>query len=141
MSAGPASRRRHKKFCDIEGWDELRNAPGKKVGHTYELALPDGNVLRTRISRPANNDIYGASLWIHILETQLCVAETDFWTCVEKGTPPERGGPVASLPATALPAGLAHQLVHTLGLSDHEIASLSRDEAIQLMNDYWCCES
>jgi len=41
------------------------------------------------------------------------------------------------LPATALPAGLAHQLVHTLGLSDHEIAALSRDEAIQLMNDYW----
>ncbi len=131
------------KFCDVEGWDEVRNARGKKVGHhlTHELALPDGNVLRTRISRPANNDIYGASLWSHILETQLCVAETDFWRCVEKGTPPERGRPVASLPATALPAGLAHQLVHTLGLRDHEIAALSRDEAIQLMNDYWSRES
>lgn len=63
--SGPAPRRQHKQFCDIDGCDTVLNARGKTVRHhiTYELALSDGRVLRTRISRPASNATYGPSLW------------------------------------------------------------------------------
>jgi hypothetical protein len=139
VTAGPASRREHVRFCEVEGWAEVRNARGKAVRHhlTFELLLPSGNVLRTRISRPANAETYGPSLWSAILSTQLCVTENEFWACVDKGLVPPREGPVTTVPATAIPAGLAYQLIHAAGLSDAEVAAMTRDEAIARMNAYW----
>ena len=136
--SGPASRRQHKQFCDIEGWEPVLNARGKPVSHhiTYELALEDGRVLRTRVSRPANNDTYGPSLWAAILRDQLDVTEVAFWDCVERRILPPRPG-AAAPPATGLPASLVHQLKTALGLSDSEIASMSKDEAVSLMSEYW----
>ena len=59
MNSHAASRREHRRFCEIEGWAEVLNARGKPTEHhiTYELALGDGRVYRTRISRPANTDM------------------------------------------------------------------------------------
>lgn len=125
----PGSRRQHKRFCDLEGWDEIRNARDHKVSHhlTFELVLPDGRILRTRVSRPANNDTYGASLWAAILRDQLEVTELAFWECVDNRVVPVRAG--AGVPAErGLPAGLVHQLLHTLGLSEQQIAALTREQ-------------
>jgi hypothetical protein len=137
--SGPASRREHKQFCDIEGWDTVLNARGKKVRHhiTYELALSDGRVLRTRISRPANNDIYGPSLWTAILRDQLDTTEAAFWDCVERHVLPPRPRSDAPLAAAGLPASLVHQLKTALGLSDADVARLSKDEAVALMSAHW----
>lgn len=137
--SGAASRRQHKKFCDIEGWQVVRNARGKPVGHhiTYELPLDDGRVLRTRVSRPANNDTYGPSLWTAILRDQLDVTEAAFWDCVERHVQPPRPGAVVEPPATGLPASLVHQLKTTLGLTDSEIAPMSKDEAVARMSAHW----
>lgn len=137
--SGAASRRQHKKFCDIEGWAEVTNARGGKVRHhlIYELSLADGQILRTRISRPANNDTYGPSLWSAILRDQLAVTEDEFWQCVGQGSKPPRPGGSPAPPAQSLPAGLAHQLISTLGLSEQAVAALSRDEAIALMTEHW----
>jgi hypothetical protein len=44
-------------------------------------------------------------------------------------------------PPAALPAGLAHQLVHVLALSTEEVAALSLDDAIALMNEHWSQQS
>ena len=137
--SGPASRRQHKQFCDIEGWDTVRNARGKQVSHhiTYELALDDGRILRTRISRPANNDTYGPSLWTAILRDQLDATEDAFWDCVERQVLPPRPGR-ADFPAPAgLPASLVHQLKTALGLNDADIAVLSKDEAVARMTAFW----
>lgn len=137
--SGPASRRQHKQFCDIEGWDTVLNARGKKVRHhiTYELALSDGRILRTRISRPANNETYGPSLWTAILRDQLEVAEAAFWDCVERHVLPPRPGTSASPAAAGLPASLVHQLKITLGLSDADVAELSKDQAVARMSAHW----
>ncbi len=139
MSAGPASRRDHKRFCEVEGWDTVRNARGKQVRHhlTYELALSDGRVIRTRISRPANSDSYGPSLWAAILRDQLEVTEAAFWECVEHRVLPPRPGRDFAQHAAGLPASLVHQLKMSLGLSDAEIASLSKDEAVARMTAFW----
>lgn len=134
----PGSRRDHDKFCRTEGWTPVSNARGKKASHhvTYELPLPDGRTLRTRISHPVNAATYGVSLWAHILRDQLDVTETEFWACVKDGSPPSRG-PAPEPPEDALPAGLAWQLIHSAGVPEADVARMTRDDAIARMNEFW----
>jgi hypothetical protein len=78
------------------GWLDLA-ARGRTGTHyvTYELGLPDGRILRTRISHPVDRNAYGSSLWSHILRDQLGVSEEEFWACVRDGIKPDRGVPEA----------------------------------------------
>jgi hypothetical protein len=137
--SGPGSRRDHNRFCQVEGWDEVRNARGTPVGHhlTYELTLPDGRMLRTRVSRPADNTTYGPSLWKTILTDQLDVTEAEFWACVSDRKVPQRGQPTDETPAHALPAGLVHQLIHAAGIPEAEVATMTLQRALEVMNEHW----
>jgi hypothetical protein len=118
----------HDRFCQVEGWISVRSQDHV----TYELGLPDGRVLRTRVStRP----VYGPELWQHILRDQLHVDEDTFWACVTVGTKPDRGVPQAR--ADALPADLVHFLITRVGLSERTIASMTRKEAIARLDLYW----
>lgn len=83
MNAG--NRTDHNQFCVNDQWEKARDARGREVGHhvTCELALPDGRILRTRISRPLKKETYGPTLWKTILRDQLEVTEDDFWACVK----------------------------------------------------------
>lgn len=139
MSRRAASRREHQRFCGIEGWTEVLNAKGKPTEHhiTYELRLGDGRVLRTRVSRPANTNTYGTSLWSHILDDQLQVTEAEFWACVDDKQKPVRAAVASAPEGVALPASLAYQLVNTLHLSNAEIASLTLEQAVAKMNEHW----
>jgi hypothetical protein len=127
----------HDRFCVVEGWSEVRNARGKPVRHhkRYELTLPDGAVLRTRISRPVNRTTYGPAMWRHILTEQLQVSQDEFWACVDDGQLPRRGAP--DLTDASLPASLVYQLLHDVGLSEEEITRLTRAEAIARMQAHW----
>jgi hypothetical protein len=127
----------HDKFCGIEGWTPVRDARGRTGTHhiTYELTLPDGRVLRTRISHPADRTTYGSSLWSHILRDQLGVSEEEFWTCVRDGVKPNRGVPEA--PPEALPADLVGLLITRVGLADSEVAAMSKAEAVERLNRFW----
>ena len=139
MSPNPGSRRNHNRFCQVEGWTEVRNARGQKVRHhiTYELELPDGTVLRTRISRPANNETYGPNLWSTILEHQLCVTEDEFWSCVSKKVLPDRGSGGLQPPANALPAQLVFQLIHDAKVPEDQVATMTLDQAVEVMTAFW----
>ncbi len=135
---GPApTRKDHQAFCEAEGWLRVRDARGRAGTHhvTYELALPDGRVLRTRISHPVDRSDYGPGLWSHILRDQLQVSEAEFWACVRDGVTPDRG--VRQIPAAALPADLVRVLISRVGLSDAEVAAMSKDEAIARLERYW----
>jgi hypothetical protein len=127
----------HDKFCRVEGWTPVRDATGRTGTHhvTYELALPDGRILRTRISHPPNRTTYGPSLWAHLLRDQLDVGEAAFWAAVREGLVPPRGG--AAKPAESLPAELALLLLNRVGLTREEIAAMSKAEAIKRLNRYW----
>lgn len=99
MSVPAATRSDHKKFCTTEGWVEKHNARGKKGSHhlTFTLSLPDGRVLRTRISHPPDSkDGYAPSTWKHILRDQLDVTEDQFWNCVKDKVLPPRCVPPPS---------------------------------------------
>lgn len=127
----------HEKFCVIEQWDLVVNARGKPVRHhaTYRFTLSDGRILRTRISRPVDRTTYSASIWNHILQDQLMVGDDEFWACVEDGVLPVRG--TTPVPESALPLALVWQLTHTAGIDEVVVARMTKQQAVQAVNDYW----
>ena len=131
------TRQDHEKFCLVEGWAPVRDVRGRTGTHhvTYELHLPDGRILRTRVSHPPDRTTYGAGRWSHILRDQLGVTEEEFWACVRDGTRPARGVPEA--PPEALAADLVHLLITRVGLRDPEVAAMTRAEAIERLNRFW----
>jgi hypothetical protein len=131
------TRQDHARFSEVEGWPQVRDARGRSGTHhvTYELNLPDGTVARTRVSHPVDRSHYGAAIWSHILRDQLQVDEATFWACVRDGVKPDRGEPKAR--EQALPADLVHLLLTRVGLSEAEVAALSRSAAIDRLRHYW----
>jgi hypothetical protein len=129
-----ATRADHQQFVVNEGWQ-----PVPSTHHdTYELALPDGRVLRTRISRPPNRTTYGARMWAHILRDQLDVSVEEFWGCVRDGAIPDRMPPdVTEEVDDAIPLEVANLLISRVGLTRRDLAGMTRDEAIARLNDYW----
>jgi hypothetical protein len=65
----------------------------------------------------------------------LTVSESVFWACANDGTKPPRGAPTA--PKDPLPAELVALLINRVGLSEAEVAALSKEEAIARLNEYW----
>jgi hypothetical protein len=127
----------HEAFCTAEGWTQVRDAQGRTGTHhlTYELHLRDGRILRTRISHPPDRSTYGKSIWAHILRDQLDTSEAEFWACVQDKVKPDRGEP--RVPAEALPAELVHLLITQIGLSEAEVAKMSKTDAIARMQEHW----
>jgi len=118
----------------------VSDAKGRTGTHhvTYELDLPDGRVLRTRISHPPDRTDYGPSLWRHILRDQLHVDDATFWACARDGVTPDRGVPAA--PEHALPADVVHLLITRVGLSEAEVATMTKVEAVDRLNQFWTRE-
>jgi hypothetical protein len=131
------TRKDHDTFCQVERWRRVRDARGRSGTHhvTYELELPDGRILRTRISHPVDRSDYGPRLWRHILRDQLEVDDAVFWSCVQDGVKPQRGKPAP--PQDALPAELVHLLISRVGLPESEVAAMTRQDAITTVQRYW----
>jgi hypothetical protein len=132
------NRKDHERFCDTEGWSLVGDAQGRTGTHhvRYEFSCPDGQVLRTRISHPVDRSDYGASMFSHILRDQLAVTAEEFWACVKNGAVPSRGG-AGALPDRALPVALVHLLITKVKLSETDIAEMTRDQAVERLNQFW----
>lgn len=124
----------HARFVRVEGWTPVASTHHE----TYQLALPDGTVLRTRISRPPDRTSYGRRLWAHILRDQLDVTEESFWACVRDGVTPDRGtsGPPARF-GDSIPLDVVTLLLDRVGLTREQIRSMTREEAIARLNEHW----
>ena len=124
----------HQQFVLNEGWQQV---PSSHHG-TYELDLPDGRVLRTRISRPPNKTTYGERMWAHILRDQLDVTADEFWTCVRDGVGPDRTlDEVVEEVDDAIPVDVVNLLVSRVGLTRQDLIGMTRQEAIARLNEYW----
>lgn len=134
MRFPPGTRKDHERFCTIEGWTKRTTSTGKTGTHhvNYELVLPDGRILLTRVSHPVDRTDYGTSLWAHILREQLDVTPQEFWDCVHEGRKPDRGVST-ELPAEAIPIGVVTVLVEQFHIPESEVRSMSKDDAIQRM--------
>jgi hypothetical protein len=137
VSRKTPTRKDHQAFCQVEQWEVVRDARGRSGTHhvTYELHLPDGRTLRTRISHPVDRTDYGPGLWQHILRDQLDVAEAEFWACVHDGARPDRGAPAP--PTEGLPAELVYQLVSRVGLAEREVATMTKQQAAERLARFW----
>lgn len=126
------------RFCEIEGWSRVRSSKGKTGTHhdTFELVIENGDVLRTRISRPPERTDYGRGLWNHILKDQLQVSEAEFWECLDTRTPPSRGARPEP-DKEPIPTGVVWSLINRVGLSEAEVGAMSKEEAIARLNDFW----
>jgi hypothetical protein len=123
----------HKQFVVAEGWGEVESTHHD----AYELVLPDGDVLRTRISRPpSKKHTYGKAMWAHILRDQLAVTAAEFWACLNDGELPDRG-PDDSAPADAIPLDVVRLLIDRVGLTEQQVKGMSADEAIARLNRFW----
>lgn len=133
----PATRKDHERFCTTEGWTERTRATGKRGSHhvNYELVLPDGSVLLTRISHPVDRTDYGPSIWAHILRDQLAVTAAEFWACVVDGQVPHRGEPEP--PGETIPLWAVQALVHQVHLQEPEVRAMTAAEAIQRVADFY----
>ncbi|MBV9026628.1 MAG: cytotoxic translational repressor of toxin-antitoxin stability system [Streptomycetaceae bacterium] len=131
------TRQHHQHFCHAEGWERVRDARGRTGTHhlTYELTLPDGRILRTRISHPPDRTTYGPAIWAHILRDQLDIPEDAFWACVLHGMLPDRGTPEP--PRETLPADLVRLLITRVGIPEDHIAKMDKTEAISRLQHYW----
>jgi hypothetical protein len=131
------TRRDLEKLVQVEGWIKVRDAQGRTGTHhnTYELELPDGRMLRTRISHPVDRSDIGASLFSHILRDQLMVDEATFWNAVSNGVKPDRGQPAE--PTQSTPVDVVALLISRVGLSAEEIAAMGKDDAITRLNEFW----
>lgn len=137
-----ATREDHDAFCDFEGWLLRRGAKGKLVTHhrTYTLALWNGNVLRTRISKPIDGSTYGVDTWKHILREQLEVTEPVFWKCSRRKERPDRGEPSAKVPEKSVPLYLLRELTKR-GQPEADVTGLSAAEAAELLAKLLAAES
>ena len=122
----PATREDHDDFCTNESWQLVRGARGKPVQHhrTYTLAIWDGRILRTRISKPVDGTEYAPSMWAHILREQLEVSAAQFWACARERVVPDRGAP--SPPARrheAIPLHLVRALLDA-GVAEADVLRL-----------------
>ena len=140
LSKHPApDRERHDDFCVFERWEIVHGSTGKPVQHhrTYELVIPSGDILRTRISKPIDRTTYSASMWSAILRDQLRVTNDEFWACVQNKVLPDRGGATSTPNPKALPLHLVNELIERVGMTPEDAIALTLGEALQRMNDYW----
>lgn len=123
----------HHRFVQREGWRSVPSTHHK----TFELTLPDGRILRTRISRPPDWTTYGPRLWAHVLRDQLAVTEEEFRACVDDGRVPDRG-PARHAPDPAtIPVEVARLLIERVGLRREDLVGMTRVEAVARLAAYW----
>lgn len=121
-------------FCSADQWQQAR-----QTKHAiYTKVLADGTSLRTQVSRGRDSETIGADLFHFILRVELLVSEEEFWRTIRTGKPADRPAHPAPPPPVRRPdAGMVFQLRKYLGLGDDEIARLSRDDAIRMLNDHY----
>lgn len=116
---------------------ERKRATGKRGPHqvNYELPLPDGRILYTRISHPVDRTVHGPSIFGRILRDQLEVSAEEFWDCVTHQVMPDRGQ--AQQPAEAIPIGVIRILTQEARMSEAEVRAMTKAEAIARVGEFY----
>jgi hypothetical protein len=120
-----------KTFLEHDGWREERNlARGRtrRGDHLrYRKELPDGTILRTKVSHALRDEI-GPDLFRHILRDQIRATEERFWAVVRRG--PIDAVDSAPPREATIPGWLVARLLFTVGLSEADVRSMTLDEAL-----------
>lgn len=127
-----------RRFCSIDGWEELGRVRGGSGDHwRYRKILADGTVLRTRASH-SNEQIADPNLWQRIWREQLGLeSEDQFWEALRSGEPVHRAPQAPDRPAgSSIPAWVVQGLLRA-GVREEEIRDLDATEAQRRLEDLW----
>jgi hypothetical protein len=134
----PLTHADHRKFVEIEGWTKKgSSSSSKKTGnhHRYSLTLSTGDVLYTRVSH-GSGQLGDSKLIATIFRDQLQVTEEDFYRCVEQGILPPRPQIISETAAEGLDAKLVRNLIRKVGISQNQVAKMSKTDTIDAWNKY-----
>ena len=101
MNAAAPTRTDLRRFCELDGWEELRSPQGR-VGDArrYRKELGDGTILQTRV--PPGPRELAPGLWQRIWKHQLALTSPDqFWQVLRERRPALRPGGKSVATATA----------------------------------------
>jgi hypothetical protein len=134
----PLTHTNHRKFARTEGWTKKGTASSsKKTGDhfRYTLMLSTGDILFTRISH-GSGELADPKLIREIFRNQLVVTEADFYRCVEKGILPPRPQDIPEATVEGLEAKLVMNLIRKVGLSQSQVAEMTKVQAVDAWNKY-----
>lgn len=119
-----------REFLKHDDWEEDR-----ATGHDFfEKTLPDGEILRTHISRSGSKSM-SPGRFKAILSDQLRLNESEFWEVLRTRTPAPRPSPAPEPAPASLPLWLALALEREVGLTREQIAELDADEARRRLDE------
>ena len=127
-----------RRFCELDGWEELPRARGRTGDHRrYRKVLPDGTILRTKVSH-GSGEIGDRGLWQRIWRDQLGLESEDaFWRALRESRPVDRGDAPPAPPAgPTLPGWVVAGLLRA-GVSEAELRVLTADEARRQLEELW----
>ncbi|CAN5656710.1 hypothetical protein BH20CHL7_BH20CHL7_12970 [soil metagenome] len=118
-------------FLKHDGWEH--DAPRSTDHDHFERALPDGEVLITRVSRSGKKTL-SPGRFNAILSDQLRVSAAQFWNVIRLKEPAERPSPEPAPAPNSLPLWLVQQL-EPAGVTGETIQGLAEDEGQALLNE------
>jgi hypothetical protein len=126
-----------RRYVTIDGWTEEPNLARsrRRTGdhRRYSRELPDGTLLRTKVSHDESAEI-GDDPFHRILRDQLRVTEGRFWEVVRGQATPETE---MVMPAVEpVPGWLVMRLLFSAGLPEAEVARMSAEEARDAWLEY-----
>ena len=127
-----------RRFCELDGWEELPRARGGTGDHRrYRKVLPDGTILRTKVSH-GRSEIGDPGLWRRIWREQLGLASEDvFWRALRESRPVDRSGVSPAPPAgPSIPGWVVAGLLRA-GVNEADLRSLTADEARRRLDEIW----
>jgi hypothetical protein len=127
-----------RRFCELDGWEELSRVRGGSGDHRrYRKVLPDGTILRTKVSH-GKGQIGDPGLWRRIWRDQLGLDREDlFWQALRESRPVDRGGASPTPPTgPSVPAWVVAGLLRA-GVQEADLRSLTADEARRRLEEIW----
>ncbi len=112
-------------FFHADEWKQDRNTGDQH----FEKTLLGGRVLRSKRSLGKGSDAISNDLFKWILRVQLEVSEEAFWNAIRTGKPVQRPSSQLPEPTPTLPEWLVGALKREVGISEEDVAKLSREEA------------
>jgi hypothetical protein len=120
-----------RRFCEIDGWEETEATSPDH--HRYRKRLPDGSVLRTKVSLGRGPIVRNPGLWTNIWRHQLGLeSEDEFWEVFRSGEPAPRGEAATEPPEPQMEAWLFEALVFSFNVDEDKVRAMDADEALAL---------
>lgn len=122
-----------RRFCELDGWEQRPTTDH----HRYTKELPDGTILRTKVSLGRGQVCDDPALWSRIWRHQLQLeSEEQFWEVLQSREPVPRGEPQPEPQQPRMPAWLFDYLIYRVELDEDKALGLSEEEAMEIYMEH-----